>query len=235
MANTRTSRRVCACSRGGSVSRVLSDWPILPISLRAPVAVTSPMPVPRTTSEPENTYGRSSPPGRRAFRRSVIGTGDLAHGHGLARQQRFIGLQVVTLNEHCVGRHPVALGKHDEIATHHLPAGDSFALAIANDQRTRTGEIAQRLQDALGAGLLHDRDHDRHGREGEQDERFLQVAERQIDHAAAEQQRQHRLAQHLEDDAQRRAPIRPGQLVVSLGLQPGLSVRLAEAADRGER
>ena len=41
--------------RGGSVSSVLSDWPILPISLLAPIAVTSAVPVPRTTSEPEKT------------------------------------------------------------------------------------------------------------------------------------------------------------------------------------
>ena len=58
---------------------VLSDWPILPISLCAPVAITSPIPVPRTTSEPENTYGRSSPPGRRLSRgasaREILRTG----------------------------------------------------------------------------------------------------------------------------------------------------------------
>ena len=76
---------------------------------------------------------------------------------------------------------------------------------------------------------------DRHRCEGEQDERFLQVAEHQIDHAAAEQQRQHRLAHDFEDDAQRRAPIRPRELVVPLGLQPGLSICLAEATDRGGR
>ena len=163
------------------------------------------------------------------FAWSDIAIGDLAHGHGLAGQQRFIGLQVVTFARERVGRNPVALRKHDEIAAHHLPAGDAFALAIANDQRTRAGQVAQRLQNALGAGLLHDGDQDGHCCEDEQDECFLQVSQRQIDHAAAEQQRQHRLTHDLEDDAQRRAPIRPGQLVVPLGLQPGLSVCLAEA------
>ena len=52
-------------SRGGSGRRVLSDCPIRPISLQVPVAITSPIPVPRTTSEPEYTYGKSSPPGLR--------------------------------------------------------------------------------------------------------------------------------------------------------------------------
>ncbi len=61
-ANTVTRRRVCSCRRGVSVSSDRSDCPILPISVRIPVDVTSAMPLPRTTSVPENTKGRSSPP-----------------------------------------------------------------------------------------------------------------------------------------------------------------------------
>ena len=62
IANIVTRRRVCSCSRGVSVSSVRRDCPILPISVRIPVDVTSAMPLPRTTSVPENTKGRSSPP-----------------------------------------------------------------------------------------------------------------------------------------------------------------------------
>ena len=139
---------------------MLSDWPILPISLecadRDHLAYSRPAHNQRTGKHIRQVIATRPA----TFGRSGITTGDLAHGHGLTRQQRFIGLQVVTLNEHRIGRHPVSLRKHDEIATHHLPAGDAFALAIANDQRTRAGKVAQRLQNALGAGLLHDSDHD---------------------------------------------------------------------------
>ena len=48
-----TRRRVCTRSRGGSVSMRVIARPILPISLRAPVAVTSARPWPRTTRQPE--------------------------------------------------------------------------------------------------------------------------------------------------------------------------------------
>jgi hypothetical protein len=116
----------------------------------------------------------------------------------------------MTLQEHRVRRHPVSLPEHDEIAPDHLPAGDPFALAVANDQGTGAGQVAQRLQNPLGAGFLDHGDHDRHCREDEQDECFLQVPEYEIEHAAAEQQRQHRFVQDLEYDAQRRAPIRSG-------------------------
>ena len=105
----------------------------------------------------------------------------------------------------------------------------ALALAVANDQRARAGQIAQRLQHTLGARLLHDGDHDRHRGEGEQDERLLQIAEHQVDDAADEQQRQHRLAQHLDRYSKRCAPIGLREFVVTLGVQPRLSIRLTEA------
>ena len=48
-----TIRVVSRRSRGASVSSVPSDSPILPISLRGPVASTRAIPLPRATSEPE--------------------------------------------------------------------------------------------------------------------------------------------------------------------------------------
>ena len=42
-----------------------------------------------------------------AFERGDVNTGNLAHRCGLTRQQRFIGLQVVALNEDRIGWHPV--------------------------------------------------------------------------------------------------------------------------------
>jgi hypothetical protein len=52
-AKLRTSRRVWTRNRGGSVSMRVIARPILPISLCAPVAVTSARPCPRTTMLPE--------------------------------------------------------------------------------------------------------------------------------------------------------------------------------------
>ena len=92
----RTSRRVCACSRGGSVSSSASDWPILPISLRGPVAVTSPFPAAhdQRTRKHVRQIVATRPLG---CGRHAIVPRDLAHGNGLAGQQRFIGLQIVAL------------------------------------------------------------------------------------------------------------------------------------------
>ena len=103
---------------------------------------------------------------------------DLAHRHGLAGQQGFIGLQILGPEKDGIGRNAIAFGKDDNIAAHDVAAGDPQASSVANDQSARGGEVAQCLQHALGAGLLHHGDHDRHRREGDEDDRFLQVAER---------------------------------------------------------
>ena len=154
---------------------------------------------------------------------------DLAHGYGFASQGQFVGLQILALQQHRVGRNPVSLGKDDEVAPHDVAAGDPLALTVANDQRAGAGEVAQCLQNALGARLLHHGDHDRHRGEGDQDDRLLQIAEHQINDAADQQQRQHRFAQHLDRYSKRRAPVGLREFVVTLGVQPCLGIRFAEA------
>ena len=95
-----------------------------------------------------------------------------------------------------------------QIAGHHLAPGDAPLRAAAQHQRAWAREVAQGLQRALGLAALVDGDahHDEHRHQ--QDQRLLQVAECQVDRAAGNQQQEHRLAQHLERDAERPAPRR---------------------------
>ena len=125
------------------------------------------------------------------------------------------------MHDNGVRRDPVALGEHDHVAAHNVTAGDADALAVTNHQRTRAGEVAQGLQHVFGARLLHDGDDNRDRREYEEQQRLAEIAEREIDRAAGQQQQQHRLAQHVEDQAHDRAPARMGQFVEAFGLQPG--------------
>ena len=62
-AKLRTHCRVWRCKAEGVASICLKAWPMRPICVAAPVWRTSASPVPRTTSAPENTQGKSSPPG----------------------------------------------------------------------------------------------------------------------------------------------------------------------------
>ena len=191
--------------------------------------MTSAIPAPRTTSDPEKTYGESSPPGRAPLTGIEIDLDDLAHGHRLAGQQRFVDLQVLAFDERSIRGNTIAFGKNDDVAARHFAAWNSFALAVANDQRARTRQVPKRFQNALGARFLNDGDYDGEVGEDEKDQSFPPVAQRQVDDAAGDQQGEHRLAQNLEHNSQRRAAVRPRKFVVAFGLQPCLSFGFAEA------
>jgi hypothetical protein len=169
----------------------------------------------------------------RRRRRRLCRPGDLADRDRLPRQQRLVDLQIAALDEHGVGRDAIALGQDDEIAANDLAPGDARALPVADHERARAAQVAQRLEHALGARFLHDRDEDGHRGERDEHDRFLQAADDQVDDAAAEQEREHGLAQHVGDDAPDGAAAAAGEFVVALGLQARLDVSGVEAAERG--
>jgi len=84
----------------------------------------------------------------------AIASSRLAHRDRFPRQQRFIGPEIMLFQEHSVGGDAITFCEHHEVAGHHFAASDPSALAVANDQCPRTGEVAERFQDTLGAGLL---------------------------------------------------------------------------------
>jgi len=84
-------------------------------------------------------------PGPAKFGFALITARDFAHRYRFARQQGFVGLQIMTLYEPGVGRHPVSLGEHNQVAPYDIPTGNSLAFAVPDDQGARGGEVAQRL------------------------------------------------------------------------------------------
>ena len=143
---------------------------------------------------------------------------NFSHGHGLAGQQRFVDLQVLAFDNRRICGNAIALGKHKEISARHLAPGYSLAFAVADNQRTRAGQVPKGVQDALGPRFLHDGDCDRQIGKDQQDERFAPVPKRQIDEASGDQQRQHWFAQNFEHNLERRATLRSREFVVSLRL-----------------
>ena len=137
------------------------------------------------------------------------GAGRFSDGNRLPRQQRFVGLQIAAVHQHGVCGYPVALREHDDVAAHHVATGDALPLSAADNRGAWTAEVAQRFQHPLRAGFLDDRDHHRKRCENKEDKRFLEIPEDEVDEPAAQQERQHRLAHDLENDAQRRALVWP--------------------------
>ncbi len=175
--------------------------PILPSSVRRPVARTSATPWPAVTSVPEKSEGRSSPPGR--SRAGRAGRGQLAHGHGLAGQQRLVGGQVDALR--AGARRPARgrprPGPPGRRATTSRPAMRRRC-AVADHQRPRARQVAQRLQRPLGAPLLDDGDAHDDEDEAEQHQGVRRLAHGQVERARSDQHEEHRLADHLQGDGQ---------------------------------
>jgi hypothetical protein len=84
----------------------------------------------------------------------------------------------VPAQEEGIGPGAVALGEHEPIAADNLVPRDTPLRAVANDERARAGEIAQRFEDALAPHLLYDGDRDRCRREDQQDQSFGEIATR---------------------------------------------------------
>ena len=103
----------------------------------------------------------------------------LAHGNGFAGEQRFVDLQAIAHHQQRVRRHPIALRKQDDVVAHHLAPGDALLFAITQHQRTRAAQIAQGLQNPFGLVRLIEGDAHHHAHE-------------------EQQQREHRLADHVE-------------------------------------
>jgi hypothetical protein len=130
---------------------------------------------------------------------------------------------------------PSAFREENDIAAHDLATGDAPAFAVSDDERARAGQIAQPLQNLFGAFFLDDRNRDDDGDEGEQHQRFAEIAEDQVDQAGADQQLKHRLAPDLERDAQQRALLRLRQFVGTFPAQAGRRLLFGEAGHRPAR
>jgi hypothetical protein len=128
--------------------------------------------------------------------------------------------QSIGVGQDRVGRNAVAFREDHKIAGHHVTTGNAAARPISDDQRSGTRKTAERLENALASRFLHDADRD--GKQGKkrQYKRVAQLAQQQIDRDAAQQQREHRLAQDFGYDAQNVAAIGVREFVWPVRFQP---------------
>ena len=126
----------------------------------------------------------------------------------------------------------------DEVAAHHLAPGDAPMHAVADDERARARQVAQRLERSLGAPLLDDGDGHDHEHEAEQHQRVGRLAHEEVEAPGGDEHEEHRLAGDLEGDGQQ-APLLLGrQLVRAFCLQAARassSLRPARPAGRASR
>ena len=137
----------------------------------------------------------------------------LGHGLGFTGQHRFVGGQLVRLQQGAVSRDAVALGNHQEVFAYHIAACDAHHGAASQRQRAGAGEVAQGVEGVVGAALLQHRDgHDDHHK-AQQDQGLVRVAHCQVDAACAQQQQEHGLAHHVPGHVAQRAALADAQFV----------------------
>ncbi|MDT4840776.1 hypothetical protein FQZ97_746070 [compost metagenome] len=136
-----------------------------------------------------------------------------AHRNSLARQQRFIGPHAVGRNQQGIGRHTVTLAQLEQVAAHHIAPGDALRLAVSDDQRARTREVAQSFDGALCLALLVQGEPQGDDHEPEERQSLLQVTEDEVEGSRPKQQKEHRLAHGCHGDRQQGAALAAGQRV----------------------
>ena len=149
----------------------------------------------------------------------AIAGDQLSHRSGLAGEQRLVDQQIVGGNENGVGGNTVAFEEDNCVAADDLAARYALATAITNDERSRTGHIPQRFEDALAAKLLYDADRNRNTGEDQQHQCIGQITQEEVDRTCAEQQCKHRFAQHVSQDSCKRPVIGVRKVIEAFDIQ----------------
>ena len=143
-------------------------------------------------------------------------------GHWLrfTGQKRLIGCEFMRLKQDAIRCDAIAFADNQNIIAHDFGTRDSHGTAIAHHQRARAGQIAQCAQSVVRAPFLKHRDQHDHQHETQKHQRFACITHGQVDTARAEQQQEHRFAQHFKDDHDQTAALAHPQLVGAVLGQP---------------
>ncbi len=138
----------------------------------------------------------------------------LLNWDGFACKQRLVSLQITTGQEDGISRNPIAFGRDDDVATHHLAARNTFADPAPDHQRPRTCQISQRFENPLSPVFLNDRNRNGCDCGTDQHQRFANVTEHEVNGAGGEQELEHGLAADFDRDPQQVASSRSRQFVI---------------------
>jgi len=163
------------------------------------------------------------------------------HRHGLSGDERLVDVQILArrvgagVDQDGVPWDAVALLEEDAIPAHELTRDDAGVHAVPDDVRARAREIPERGDGPLGAPLLEEGDPDDEEHRDAHRDRLAQIAQRDVEPHEHEEQRDHRLADELADEAAQAAAAGGGELVRAVGCQArrGLRRRQTRRTSRG--
>jgi hypothetical protein len=164
---------------------------------------------------------------------------------GLAGERGLVHLQVDDLDQARVGRQAVAGAQQHDVPGHQLPRRDLGLLAVAQGGGGGRGHAVQRLDGALGAELLRERQQHGEEQDGGDGHRLDFVAEDRGDGRGGDEDEDEDVLELLEQDPPRRDAAGGLQLVGAVRRQPprrlgagqsgGRRLLLREGRGLGER
>lgn len=124
-----------------------------------------------------------------------------ANRHGFTGKQRFVCQYLLASQQKSISRHAIAFREYDDVARYQIAARNALELSVAFHQGARTGQVAKGFQNPFAAALLYNADRHRQGREQPEYDCINRFTQQEIDGAAAQKKREHRLPDNIENDA----------------------------------
>ena len=183
---------------------VLSPAAILPNSVRAPVATTTPRPLPACTTVPISAHPDSSASGVPCRH----GAGVLVDGQRLAGQHRLVALQAGDLEQPEVGRDDVAEPQLDQVAGHQGGDVHRGRPPVADDHRLVVDLGVQRLGGLLGPVLVDEAEPDRQADDHADDDGVAALADEVGRDRGGQQQPEQRGPQLMPEHRQQPGAVR---------------------------
>ncbi len=145
------------------------------------------------------------------------GFGLLGHRDGLAREGRFIHLQLRNLDEPQVGRDLVARLQQHDVAGHQFSSGQDLHHAAAQHGGVGRRQLAQRRHGLVGAPGLHKADNGVEHHDDEDHQRVCDLTHQPRDDRCAQQHQHHEVLELVGQQTPPGAVLRCGQLVGAMG------------------
>ena len=188
-----------------SVSRwcVLSPAAMLPNSVRAPMATTTPRALPAWTTVPISAHPDSSASGVPAG----TATGGLFDGQRFAGEHGFVAFQAGDFQQPNVGRDDVAQFQLHDVAGHERDDVHGDGLAVAHHDRLMSDLGVQRLGRLLRPVLVDEPEPDRHGDDPPDDHGIAALTDEVGGDRGRDQQAQERGTQLVPEHRQHPGPV----------------------------
>src|SRR5262249_50372507 len=128
-------------------------------------------------------------------------------------------------------RHAITFRQDDYVPSDDLASRNALCTSPSDYQGARARQIAECFKYSLGPMFLNNRNNDRYDRRTNQNERFAEGTEYEVDRARSQQQFEHWFSTNFNCDAEKVTLSSPREFVASFGFQPSSRLVFRQAVE----